>query len=352
MTVAMTTSTGERADPGRAARAVPVRDARRRAARLAGRARLGRRAARPAAPCSTEGEPAEVFVMLLSGTHRDEPAGRRRTTSRRCAPTSVGVYAGADAGVPRVAGPEPSSATPRPCASVSRRAVLRAARRGLRDGGARVVPDGDPPARGAVPRHAQPQPADRRPAPAAARPRRAGGRADARAEQPGGGRGPRDRRAARAGRGHAAQAGDARARRDRPQAARAARRRAGGGRPGGRAGPRAVGRRGVRARGRARPTGSTSTASAARGSSRRSSSPAARRPTSSTRSPTGASRRSLDGGVRWLAYTLETELLLGRDHRLGDPHLDAGRRGASSTRTWTARRSSGSTSTTGSRAPW
>ena len=76
-------------------------------------------------------------------------------------------------------------------------------------------------------------PADRRPAAAAARARRAVGRADPRAEQPGRGGGAGHRGAARAGRRHAAQAGDAGARRDRPPAARAARRRAGGGRAGG-----------------------------------------------------------------------------------------------------------------------
>ena len=60
----------------------------------------------------------------------------------------------------------------------------------------------------------------------------------------------------------------------------------------------------------------------------------------------------LDSAVHWLAYTLETELLLERDHRLGHPHLEPVGRRQAVLRTWTARRSSAPTSMTGSRAPW
>ncbi len=94
---------------------------------------------------------------------------------------------------------------------------------------AHLVPDGDAPARGPVPRDAE-LAADRRPAAAPAAARYADRRADARAEQPGGA--PRVR-AERSAAGEFAamrqQARHARARGDRPAAARAAGRRAGGG---------------------------------------------------------------------------------------------------------------------------
>ena len=151
--------------------------------------------------------------MLLSGTHRCSRrgrSGRRRDGAHRPA----WRLRRRDAGLHRERGAADLHRDVRGRSATCGFFVLR--RRRLRRRRPRVVPDGDPPARGPVPRHAQ-LAADRRPAPAAARARRAVRRPDARAQQPGGRSGAGDRRAARAGRGHAAQAGDARARRDRPR---------------------------------------------------------------------------------------------------------------------------------------
>ena len=157
----------------------------------------------------------------------------------------------------------------------------------------------------------QQQPAAGRRAGAAARARLAVGRADPRAEQPGRGRRAGHRRAARAGRRDAAQAGHARRRRDRPGGAARAGRAAGGG---GRAG-----RQGAQARPDARPatprtssaTGWRSTASPAAGTSRRPWSPAGwTRRGWTRRSATCSATDDLRAAVRWLAYTVETELLM------------------------------------------
>ena len=84
----------DRLTPGGAAHAVPVRGARRRAARAAGRARAGSSGAPPAPMVFTEGEPATCFFVLLSGmvslsrkVHGDEVEITR--TEQR------GVYGGA-----------------------------------------------------------------------------------------------------------------------------------------------------------------------------------------------------------------------------------------------------------------
>ena len=75
-------------------------------------------------------------------------------------------------------------------------------------------------------------------------------------------------------------------------------------------GARAHADAGVGARGRADRLARRARRRPGRGSSRRSSSARARRPSSSTSSPTGAPPEMLEGAVRWLSYTLETELLL------------------------------------------
>ena len=172
-----------------------------------------------------------------------------------------------------------------------------------------LVPDGDAPARGTVLRDAQ-LAADRRPAAAAARPRCADRRADPRAEQPGGRRGPRELRAAREVRRDAQQARDAGARRDRPASCSSCsstsrRRRCGRCR-------RTPSSRRCRSRSArtSSPTGSTSTASRRAGSSHPSSSVRAPRPSSSTSSRPGRRRTCSRARCGGLSYTLETELLL------------------------------------------
>ena len=88
--------TGVRLTHGRAARAVPVRVPRRRAAGLAGRARLGRGVPGRRRRVFGEGEPAELVIdaAVRARISMSRRVGPRRRRDRR-APTSVGVYAGA-----------------------------------------------------------------------------------------------------------------------------------------------------------------------------------------------------------------------------------------------------------------
>ena len=294
------------ADQRRAADAVPLRGPQRRAARAGSPSAAGSPTVPTGATVFEEGDPAELIMVLLSGHDRDEPAGRagrRRDGAHRPAR----CLRRRDAELPRRR--RDRRPTTPACGSISDARLLLIRGRGLRDRRAHLVPDGDAPARGTVPRDAQ-LAADRRPAPAAARPRRADGRADPRAEQPGRRRGPRQRRAARPVRRDAQQARDARARRDRPAAARAARRRPGGGGAGGRRGARAHADAGVGARGRAhrlarRPRGRRDSWELAPSSSAR-----APRPSSSTSSrPVPRRRCSREPSAGW-PTPLETELLL------------------------------------------
>ena len=94
------------------------------------------------------------------------------------------------------------------------------------------------------------------------------------------------------------------------QAARAARRRAGGGRPGRSPPHPGSPRGGGRARGRASPTGWTSTASAAAWELAPIFVAGGHHDRVPGRHRHGRRPELLDGGLRWLAYTLETELLL------------------------------------------
>ena len=189
-------------DIDRAAHAVPVREADRRAARLAVRTRA-RRACTSRARCSREGEPADLLLRPARGHDRAVPARRRRRRrdqphrpARRLRRRVVGL--------PR--GPRRRRRTRRRCArsTPTRFYVLDAGDftelmqqwfpmalhllEGLFFGQQRTAEHGCP-------------------ARTAARARLAVGRPDPRAEQPRRGRGPRDVVAARPRRGHAAEAG-------------------------------------------------------------------------------------------------------------------------------------------------
>ena len=173
-------TTSAHLSPATAADSVPVRGARRRAARLAGRARPCRATAgrerglrarasrRPASTCCSSG------TVALS---------RRctATRSRSPAPTSA-------ASTP--APPRPTSATgssrstPTPCARSPTPTFFVLPADEFASAMRHLVPDGDAPAGGPVLRHAQPA-SHRRRARAAAGARLAVGRAHPRAEQPG-----------------------------------------------------------------------------------------------------------------------------------------------------------------------
>ncbi len=196
--------------------------------------------------------------------------------------------------------------------------------RGLRGSRAHLVPDGDPPAGGAVHGHAQLSGAGR-PASAAARPRPDLSRPDSRAQQPGRRGGARHRGAQGPGGSHAPQAGDARAQRDRPAAAGNAVRGPGRGRARDRVRANADCGRGVGARGRSdrlarhpRRAGWLG----ARASFRR------------CRHDAGVSRQAGRGRTTGRARQCRALARLhagdraadGRDHRLGHPHLEAPRR--------------------------
>ena len=207
----MTTDPTTRLTPGRAARRCSSsRTSTDEQLRLAVRARRRRRVPGRRRASYVEGEPAECFYVLLSGTIVDDAAGRRRRGRDRTAPTTAASYAGA---VQFYLGDQADAALPgaRCGRSPTARFLALPAQR-VRRGVPRVVPDGGAPARGPVPRACSNASAADRAAGAAARARHAVRRAHPRAEQPGRGRGPGHRRAARAGRRHAAQARDARRR--------------------------------------------------------------------------------------------------------------------------------------------
>ena len=311
-----------RLTPRRAAAAVPLRGARRRAARLAGRARLGRRAARRRRSSLAEGEPAEVCRRCCSSARSSMSRRVGQDDVEIVRTDQVGVYAGAmqsyiddrraadlhrdGASGQRRPAVRASAATtsPRRCATWFPMAIhlLEGLFLGMRNSQQIVGQRQQLLALGAL----------------SAGP-------DARAEQPGrGGRPGQRRRCAMRVAGHAAQARDARARRDRPAAARAARRRAGGGRAGRRDAPRADGAARSPSARTSSATGSTSTASPAPGSSRRSSS----RPAPTTdfldkladeRAAGAARRRDALAGLH-----PRDRAAARRDHRLGHPDLVAG----------------------------
>jgi hypothetical protein len=161
-----------------------------------------------------EGDPPTCFFVLLSGTLAlSRLAGGERVLINRT--DHVGSYFGATQSYLNTDRAQPTYGATVEAVTDMRIFQLPADEWG--QAGAQLVPDGDPPARRHLPRHAE-QPAAGQRAGAAARARVAVGRAHPRAQQPGRGRGPGHRRAAGADRRDAAQAGHARRRRDRPVA--------------------------------------------------------------------------------------------------------------------------------------
>ena len=220
---------------------------------------------------------------------------------------------------------------------------------------ARVVPDGDPPARGPVPRACATPRASSASGSSCSRSARCPPASPTSSTTR-----PRPRpcgpppRCASGSPAMRHKLGDARrTSKIDPTAAARAGRPPGGGRRAGRRGAGADRAAGAPTRGRARRLAGRARRHRRLGRSRRSSS----RPASTSTASTKVGRRRAAGPARRArcagsAYTLETELLMSEIDDSVTPDLRRWSPRPSSTRTWTARRTSGSTCTTGWRARW
>ena len=172
---------------------------------------------------------------------------------------------------------------------------------------------------------------------------------DPRAQQPGSGRRAGDQHAARARRRDAPQVGPAR-RGLRPRGPGDAGPAAGRCRRACRESARARPAGGRRPRGRARRLARRPRHLGAAGiSRRRSSRPGSTLPWLEQLRPTAAGAL-LEGAMRWLTYSVETEVLMGEIEDAIDPHLRPSSRRRSSTPSWTGHRIRSSTSTSCSTA--